>query len=274
MSPIQNWTAFMIWLYIYWKNLPYNELYETGYERIGCWACPSSDLAQFQILEKNHPDHYNQLFIAVEKWRKSRNLPFDYWKYGLWRFKTIPIKISNALSINIEDYNQETKNTGFSNLQVESSDCVTQPVTIIGSFSGGLPLSRISSALPILGKVQHNKKLNFVRISNKNYSILVYNDGTFKINFKTLESANKENIVSVSSSFIYTIFECGLCISECKTKAITFDENSISVDTLLCTKCNRCSHVCPIVTIVYRDLRKDIRNIINTSEIEFEKSLS
>ena len=280
MSPIQNWTAFMIWLYIFWKKLPYNVLYETGYERIGCWACPSSDLAQFQILENNHPDLYNQLFIAVEKWRESRNLPLNYWKYGLWRFKTIPIKITNILSLNVDDYNLETKNTGFSYMQIEVSDCVTQPVNIIGSFSGGLSLNKISSALPILGKVQYNKKLNFIRISNKNHSILVYNDGTFKINFKSLESVNKENIVSVSSSFIYTVLralecmKCGLCISECKDNAISLDENSIIVDNLLCSKCNRCSHVCPIVTIVYRDLRKDIQSTINTSEIEFEKSLS
>ncbi len=280
MSPIQNWTAFMIWLYIYWKKLPYNALYETGYERIGCWACPSSDLAQFRILENNHPDLYNQLFVAVEKWRESRNLPSDYWKYGLWRFKTIPIKIANVLSLNVDDYNLETKNTGFSYMQVEASDCVTQPVTIIGSFSGGLSLNRISSVLPILGKVQYNKKLNFIRISNRNHSILVYNDGTFKINFKSLQSVSKEKIVSVSSSFIYTVLraleciKCGLCIGECKDKAIVFDENSIVVDELLCSRCDRCSHVCPIVTIVYRDLRKEIQTVIDTSEIEFEKSLS
>ena len=280
MSPIQNWTAFMIWLYIYWRKLPYNVLYETGYERIGCWACPSSDLAQFRILETNHPDLYNQLFLAVEKWRKSRNLPSNYWKYGLWRFKTIPTKIANVLSLDVENYNLEAKDTGFSHMQIGGSDCVTQPVTIIGSFSGGVSLDRLSSILSILGRVQHNKKLNFIRISNKMHSILVYGDGTFKINFKSLESVSKESIISVSSSFIYTVLraleciKCGLCIGECKENAISFDENSIVVDDLLCSRCNRCSHVCPIVTIVYRDLRKDVKTIINTSEIEFEKSLS
>ena len=274
MSPIQNWTAFMIWLYIFWKKLPYNSLYETGYERIGCWTCPSSNMAQFQILEKNHPDLYQQLFTAVEKWRETRNLPDNYWKYGLWRFKKIPTKIANTLSLDAKDYDDKSQKIIFSDMQIETSDCITQPMSIIGMFTRGLNLNIIASSLPILGKVQYNKKLNFIRISNKSHSILLYNDGTFRINFKSMNVITKTKIQTIVTSFVYTVMRslecvrCGLCLGKCNHNAISFNKDSIQINNYLCIKCNQCSEVCPIVTIVYRSLGNIIKDIIRQSGIE------
>lgn len=56
LSPIQDWTALHIWLYLFKKDADYNPLYEKGFERIGCWVCPASDLAELESIQKNHED--------------------------------------------------------------------------------------------------------------------------------------------------------------------------------------------------------------------------
>jgi cysteine desulfurase/selenocysteine lyase len=40
ISPIRNWRALEVFLYLWWQKLPQNPLYEKGLERIGCYPCP------------------------------------------------------------------------------------------------------------------------------------------------------------------------------------------------------------------------------------------
>ena len=268
VSPIQEWTAFMIWLYILWKELPYNPLYDLGYERIGCWACPSSDIAQFEILRKNHPELHERLYNAVESWRSKRGLPEDYWKYGLWRFKRLPKKILSALPLNKKEYMKTTKDITLSSLQIEVSDCVTQPISAIGSFTEAIDLESIINFLPILGRVQYNSRLHFIRISNKKRSILIYADGAFKILFKKQKALTNDMIKESINTFTYAVLraldciECGLCKEKCEFDAISFQKGTIIVNEQLCSNCNLCFNVCPIVTIVHKELKNKIRQQI------------
>ncbi|MHA1953403.1 MAG: phosphoadenosine phosphosulfate reductase domain-containing protein [Candidatus Heimdallarchaeaceae archaeon] len=272
VSPIQEWTAFMIWLYIIWKDLPYNPLYDIGYERIGCWACPSSDMAQFEILRNIHPELHELLYNAVEKWKDKRSLPEDYWKYGLWRFKKLPKKILSVLSINKKEYMKTSKDLTLSSLQIEASDCVTQPISVIGTFSGTINLNTIVNFLPILGRVQFNKRLNFIRISNKNRSILVYSDGTFKINFKKHKILTNDMIHDTINTFTYAILRalgcigCSLCKGKCEYEAISFQNNTIFISEQLCSNCNHCFDVCPIVTVVHKGIKNRVHQQIQASK--------
>jgi len=40
LSPIRNWRALEVMLYIHWNGEVPNPLYDEDYERIGCWLCP------------------------------------------------------------------------------------------------------------------------------------------------------------------------------------------------------------------------------------------
>ncbi|MBY9000297.1 MAG: phosphoadenosine phosphosulfate reductase family protein [Candidatus Heimdallarchaeota archaeon] len=268
VSPIQNWTAFMIWLYILWKDLPYNPLYDSGYERIGCWVCPSSNLAQLQILEKSHPSLHNQLFEAVENWRTERNLPEEYWSYGLWRFKKIPKKIQDILPSDLQEEGEYKEKMTLASIQLSESECVTQPITVIGAFSSNIQLDKVNEALPIVGKVKKNQKMNYIRITNKKHSIILYGDGTFKISFKEKETRTGKEVVEVVHTFVYTVLRsidcigCGLCVGKCIQKAIIIEEEKLKVNEQLCNQCNQCFDACPIVTVVNKDIKKDIGRAI------------
>jgi phosphoadenosine phosphosulfate reductase len=42
VSPILNWQDYEVWRFIKQRNLPYCELYDEGFKRLGCVGCPMS----------------------------------------------------------------------------------------------------------------------------------------------------------------------------------------------------------------------------------------
>lgn len=84
-SPIQNWKALHVWLYLMEKKVEINPLYFKGIKRIGCWLCPASDLAEFEVLKNIHP----------KLWKKWRDVLEEYGlslEEGKWRWRRNDIK--------------------------------------------------------------------------------------------------------------------------------------------------------------------------------------
>jgi len=85
-SPIQNWTALHIWLYIFREEAESNPLYERGLERIGCWVCPSSSLAETHSFRELHPEMWQRF----EKALLAQGFTEDEVRFGFWRWKSLP----------------------------------------------------------------------------------------------------------------------------------------------------------------------------------------
>ncbi len=113
-SPIHNWTALHVYLYIMKKkkmNL-LNPLYFQSLGRIGCWLCPASSLADFKIISTLYPRLYNQLQSHLEIYCKRFGFSDDYSRLALWRWREFPQKIQNFLNqYNIKIRNLENKDT-------------------------------------------------------------------------------------------------------------------------------------------------------------------
>jgi len=84
-APIQQWTAMHVWLYIFREKAPYNRLYERGLDRIGCFICPSSDLATFDMIRDVCPDLWSAWLERLTWWQERQGLPPDWVERGLWR---------------------------------------------------------------------------------------------------------------------------------------------------------------------------------------------
>ncbi|MGQ9582758.1 MAG: phosphoadenosine phosphosulfate reductase domain-containing protein [Thermoplasmatota archaeon] len=56
VEPIRGWTALEVWLYILWRGLPYNPLYDEDLERVGCWLCPSTLESELEVVGRIHPE--------------------------------------------------------------------------------------------------------------------------------------------------------------------------------------------------------------------------
>lgn len=94
--PIYNWNALDTWLYIFWRRLPANPLYGKGLSRIGCWPCPSSNLADFRILKNIHPNLYEKLRESISSIARSQGFSQEdinrILQFGVWRWRKIPRK--------------------------------------------------------------------------------------------------------------------------------------------------------------------------------------
>lgn len=56
VNPILRWSSRDVWSYIRGNNLPYCELYDQGFSRIGCVLCPFQNFAQSQLDLHMFPD--------------------------------------------------------------------------------------------------------------------------------------------------------------------------------------------------------------------------
>jgi phosphoadenosine phosphosulfate reductase len=86
VTPIHEWSQLAVWLYVLRYRLPYNPLYEMGYERIGCFMCPASYLAEFALVREKHPELWNRWWSVLEEWRRKLGLPPEWSTHGLWRW--------------------------------------------------------------------------------------------------------------------------------------------------------------------------------------------
>jgi len=86
-APIQNWTALHVWLYLMREYAPYNILYERHLDRIGCFMCPSSDMALIHLIEAEYPDLWESWRVRLEQWQQDRGLPADWVTLGKWRLR-------------------------------------------------------------------------------------------------------------------------------------------------------------------------------------------
>ena len=84
-APIQNWNAMHVWLYLFQEEAPYNTLYEEGLDRIGCYMCPSSDIAHLTMIEERYPDLWSSWRTAVQDWGRAAGLKEEWFPSGAWR---------------------------------------------------------------------------------------------------------------------------------------------------------------------------------------------
>ena len=93
ISPIRNWRALEVFLYIWWSGIPLNPLYEKGLERIGCYLCPAMLESENELLKSLHPEMFSRWNEFLERWADTRGLPPEYVTWGLWRWKDLPPKM-------------------------------------------------------------------------------------------------------------------------------------------------------------------------------------
>jgi phosphoadenosine phosphosulfate reductase len=61
IHPIYDWNQWEVWRYVETEKLPYNPLYDKGYQRIGCWCCPLNGPSHYKRLSKTHPKLFSFL---------------------------------------------------------------------------------------------------------------------------------------------------------------------------------------------------------------------
>jgi len=247
-SPIQNWTALHIWLYLFWKGAPYNPLYEQGFDRIGCWLCPSGSLAEMTRIREIHPE----MWARLEEKLRSHAEKFGYGEgwvdYGLWRWQNPPRvqrEMAERLGINLvpKVYEGDMEFSMVSGYR----PCKAGGVSAEGSFGVPLNLEVIedSGMLRVLGEVH---SMDGVVTSGRGEdNVQVFASGTMTARSDTDPGARR--LMGRAESSIRRALECtgcGLCVAKCEVRAVKVKDGRAVVNER-CTHCGLCLMACPVV---------------------------
>lgn len=85
LNPIIDWTDADVWEYIHKHNLPYPCLYDEGFNRVGCIACPMGGTDKVKRDFKRYPwweQRYRRLCDDVFAERKAKGRPLYNWTSG------------------------------------------------------------------------------------------------------------------------------------------------------------------------------------------------
>ena len=86
VAPIFDWSSLDVWLFLHAWDLPYNELYEHGFDRIGCYMCPASKVGDFELVRRVHGRLWRRWEELLESYRRRHGLPEDWLRYHVWRW--------------------------------------------------------------------------------------------------------------------------------------------------------------------------------------------
>lgn len=84
VNPIYHWSNSEIWTYIKENDIPYNELYDMGYSRVGCILCPMAKKSEKKRDEINFPWMKQNYIKAFDRMLKARKENGKDDCTGLW----------------------------------------------------------------------------------------------------------------------------------------------------------------------------------------------
>jgi phosphoadenosine phosphosulfate reductase len=245
-SPIQRWPAILVWLFIFSRNLRYNPWYEKGLDRIGCFMCPSSDIAELEIIKQMFPG-YARWESYLKEYREKRNWPEEWGALAAWRWKHTPPAMRNKmreLSIEFEEPEMADDNVPL-RLRVASGyrPCTDGGLSAEGVFSRKLDLERVQNLLNIIGPVEYHKEENIAKTGE----VIVFGEGAVTIKDKD-EAGMSELRKSLEQIVIQAMLcvGCGVCTGRCKNGALSV-KDKIVLDPDLCTHCGECLGPCPVM---------------------------
>ncbi len=126
ISPIRNWRALEVYLYLWWREIPINPLYEKGLERIGCYLCPAVLESEAELIRNLHPDMALRWDEFLGQWAEKEGLPPEFVSWGLWRWKELPAKMQELCRSRRLDPAQREHSRSGSSSKVSSS-LITEP---------------------------------------------------------------------------------------------------------------------------------------------------
>lgn len=212
-NPILKWTSLDIWLYIFWKEIPYNKAYEYGFSRIGCWACPSKSLRDFSLLEGAHPELISQLYSILDNFAVKRNIVDKKWaKSGDWRLRKSRVSKMSVCA---------------------SKPCSTSKEFVF-SINNPATVKNILEFFKIFGPMKKKGPISVINGSDVELSTV---GKSIRILFKNEE---KEDKILHYLDRALNCISCGACQGVCERGAIKQTDGQRLIDTSKCTGCQRC----------------------------------
>ncbi|MGC9060438.1 MAG: phosphoadenosine phosphosulfate reductase family protein [Thermoplasmata archaeon] len=236
VNPIRNWCAFEIWLYILKEHIPVNPLYFHDFERIGCYLCPSAHACEFDEVASLHPEMYERWQNYLKFWAEKNGMDEDYWRKGLWRWKTPPRKIRREKS-------WEEKR----NIHIKESITCNGEYLIDGNFNTGLSQIEIGNALGILGEMRYLESTGTIMIKLRKSRILFFANSDFSV-VSTNREEGRKLLVKIIQQLLRGMFctSCMICKRACPVGCIDIRDGKPEYNLQKCKKCGHCIEACVV----------------------------
>lgn len=252
VSPILNWTAYEVFLYMFNRKLKINKMYRYGFTRVGCIVCPYSSKWAEYLSSKLFPDKIEPYKSYLKEYATGAGIK-DVEKYitdGGWKSRSGGLYLENGgnkvnFSINGEDFEIITSTT---------NDDFWQWISTIG-------------------KVVKNRTGGELLFES---NIININETKLKNGFKyKIEDIGKEYILinllkKISYKSSYCI-RCGACESVCPTGALKII-GGFKVQSDKCINCKSCLNYvekgCWVAKSISYVGVGSVRNMENTGNIK------
>lgn len=224
ISPILNWNATEIYLYILLKDLPLNPAYRLGFSRVGCVICPYSSKWSENLASKIYPESLKPFISAIRK--SLEDVKTDgvdnYIKIGKWKERAGGRTVQCESSITILE-----EGSDFRAILKAPREDVFQWINILGQIKCTSSIDKTMGSLKYKGNLY-----KFIISSNDN--------GT--INFEIKGTNNDVVFISHIKKVLYKTtycIHCEVCEVECPTGALSTTP-FVSIDTSKCVHCLKC----------------------------------
>jgi phosphoadenosine phosphosulfate reductase len=252
LSPIRNWNALEVMLYIYWNGMEPNPLYEEDFERIGCWLCPASLQSEFARLEKTHPRMHEQWTLFLRDWAAKNRLDPRYADWGFWRWRTHPPKMlevaaAHDIGLLAAPGDGERKQIGLDAVRGKSPCGLEYSIEANLSVPQNHPFSAVANALSMAGEVRYSEDLGTAVIKTDKARCTIFAGGHIMTIAQKKEAEKLFGKVVETIVRVQTCTRCAICEKRCKRGAISVGKSAgdtIIVDKRKCNRCGRCAEGC------------------------------
>lgn len=220
--PIFEWLDFQVWLYLFFRKIPINPLYEIGYSRIGCWACPNNSKFDDYLLSKTHPDLSKKWANFLLEYAEKNGRNPDWVYSGKWKQRTTKYKKFEICSM------QKTCTVGNKYLFVLADSKFTE---------NKLEFFRVFGKKVV--KDYGNEKL--VQIIGPKVTLASFIDGnTMRVRFNDEDSFSRSMFeIKKQLEKALNCVKCGACAGSCRFGAIKF-KGHLRIDERKCNHCLEC----------------------------------
>jgi phosphoadenosine phosphosulfate reductase len=250
IEPIRDWTALVVWLYIRWRRLRHNPLYDEDLERIGCWLCPATLESEFETLGRLHPELRERWVKSLSAEGKRLGLDARALSIGLWRWKGLPPKMKElARRAGLGPSAPSGELVPALHIASGVSPCLTGGFTLDASLSLPVPphLDRVANLLGTLGDVRFSDDLGVAIVRRGGSSAKLFESGQMVVTGPrpaSVRSLLRDVVGVVLRAALCS--RCGICARSCPSKAIRVGEAPV-VELSRCTRCGKCAGSCVLV---------------------------
>ena len=250
-SPIQNWCAMHVWMYIFYKKEPFNVWYTRGLDRIGCFLCPASDLAEFDVINGNS-NRWEEWNRYLDQYMQDRGLPKEWKEFGLWRWKSAPKSIKEEVQrVSGKDVSELTKQTkapekGPITIKVQEgySPCVIG-YSVEAALSRPIDLEKVRPFCHAITWIVPDKVEN---------DYLELGGATLYAEGSIISKSGSELDARRTIDHVFQLIMrgeqcvgCGLCAARCRPKALYMEDGKVHIHEDECIFCRECFGPCPSV---------------------------